>query len=458
MTLAAAAPGSAQPSVPRTVPIVVLGTDALLGALPATPVQLAHACLRAGYASVIPASWGDELIAAAVLDRLARFGERPAIQCSCPFVAHRLLNVGADLRDALVPLVAPPVAVARYIRAMSKPLSTRITYVGACPGAFDESIDIRMTPAALLEMLAEREILLEEQPRIFESVIPPDRRRFRSQPGGLPATEVLWNGPGARSVAEIEGEDLVSELAQHLLVDRNVLIDLAPRVGCVCSGASVGTNAAEARAAVMAIEPPRASAAVIDERVSLDLELSVPATPRTPVDVVAVPGPRRISAAVAATNGHAHRGDDLAEPVRISPLRGIAAPADNRPRSSSPALPRSSSPAITVSRESNGKALPRAYVVRRRMSPRSLAALPANDAALPNRVPPEPIDASKATDRPAPRMLWWRSVPQSRQLVYIAIAALLAVLLISTVIGVIVGRALAGAPAGLASAHRVPRL
>lgn len=458
MTLAAAAPGSAQPSVPRAVPIVVLGADALLAALPATPVQLAHACLRAGYASVIPASWGDELIAAAVLDRLARFGERPAIQCSCPFVAHRLLNVGADLRDALVPLVAPPVAVARYIRAMSKPLSTRITYVGACPGAVDESIDIRMAPAALLEMLAEREILVEEQPQIFESVIPPDRRRFRSQPGGLPAAEVLWNGPGARSVAEIEGDDLVTELAQHLLVDRNVLIDLAPRLGCVCSGASVSTKAAEARAAVMAIEPPRASAAVIDEGLSLDLDLPVPTTPRTPVDVVAVPAQRRISTAVAATNGHAHRSD-IAEPVRISPLRGIGAPAESRARSSSPALPRSSPPAVTVSRESNGKALPRAYVVRRRMSPRSLAALPTNDAgSTASRVAPEPLDTSKPVERTGSRMLWWRSIPQSRQLVYIAIVALLAVLLISTVVGVIVGRALAGAPAALAPTHRVPRL
>jgi len=457
MTLAAADPGSAQTSVPRTVPIVVLGTDALLAALPATPVQLAHACLRAGYASVIPASWGDELIAAAVLDRLAGFGERPAIQCSCPFVAHRLLNLGADLRDALVPLVAPPVAVARYVRAMSKPVSTRITYVGACPGAFDESIDIRMAPGALLEMLAEREIRLDEQPQVFESVIPPDRRRFRSQPGGLPSAELLWNGPAARSVAEIAGEDLVTELAQHLLADRNLLIDLAPRLGCACSGASVSRNAAEARAAVMAIEPPRAAAAVIDERVSLDLDLSIPATARTPVDVVAVPDPRRISPAFAATNGHAHRAGSIAEPVRISPLRGIAAADDNSPRSSSPALPRSTPPAVSVSRESNGKALPRAYVVRRRMSPRCLAALPANEPVPANRTPAEPLDAPAAIDRTAPRIPW-RSISQSRQLVYIAIVTLLAVLLISTIVGVIIGRALGGAPAGLPSAHPTPRL
>jgi hypothetical protein len=467
MTLAAAAPGSTQPSVPQTVPIVVLGTDALLAALPATPVQLAHACLRAGYASVIPASWGDELIAAAVLDRLARFGERPAIQCSCPFVAHRLLSVGGDLRHALVPLVAPPVAVARYLRVMSAPVHTRITYVGACPGAFDESIDIRMTPAALLDMLAERAIVIGEQPGIFESVLPPDRRRFRSQPGGLPATEMLWTSLGARAVAEIDGDDLVAELAQHLLADRNVLIDLAPRLGCVCSGASTsgastdGASTSGAsinvRAAVTAIEPPRAAAAVIDERVSLQLDLPLPASVRTPIDVIAVPASRWISAAGAATNGHADRSADAGDGGRVSPLRGVMTPADARDRTSAPAVPRPTPAAVTVSRESSGKALTRAYIVRRRMSPRSLP-IPASDVATAGPGPAAVPDLVKAADPDAPRAMWWRSVPQSRQLVYVAIVALLVVLLISTVIGVIVGRALAGAPTIAAPAHRIPRL
>src|SRR5690348_13645363 len=118
------------PRVPPAVPIVILGTDALVAALPATPVQLAHACMRAGFANVIPASWGDELIASAVLKRLPRFEGGPAIQCSCPIVAHRLLSVGGDLRPAMVTVVAPPVAVARYVRALSQPTPTRITYVG----------------------------------------------------------------------------------------------------------------------------------------------------------------------------------------------------------------------------------------------------------------------------------------------------------------------------------------
>src|SRR6185503_6285438 len=223
MTLAVANPSSFQPNVPQTVPIVVLGTDALLAASPSTPVQLAHACLRAGFANVIPASWGDELIASAVLRRLPHFTGGPAIQCSCPIVAHRLLSVGGDLRQAMIGLVPPPVAIARYVRTLSQPARTRITYVGRCPGEIDDSIDIRMTPDALLGMLAERQIALDEQPRVFESVIPPDRRRFRSQPGGLPSADALWNDAGARTLVEIDGDDLVAELAQQLLSGKNVL-------------------------------------------------------------------------------------------------------------------------------------------------------------------------------------------------------------------------------------------
>jgi iron only hydrogenase large subunit-like protein len=170
----------------HALPVVILGTDAALAAAPATPVQLAHACLRAGFASVIPSNWGDELIASAVVRRLADHGPSPAIQCTCPIVAHRLLSVSGDLRSMMVPLVSPPVAVARYVRALSQPGTTRITYVGSCPGAIDDSIDIRMTPAALLELLAERQIVPEDQPRMFESVLPPDAAASGLSPADCP--------------------------------------------------------------------------------------------------------------------------------------------------------------------------------------------------------------------------------------------------------------------------------
>ena len=130
MTNAVATSTSPKQTVPQSVPVVILGTDAVLAALPATAVQLAHACIEAGFVNVIPASWGDELIAAATLRRLPEFGDGPVIHCSCPIVAHRLLSVSGDLRPVLLPLVPPPVALARYVRALSHPNRARVTYVG----------------------------------------------------------------------------------------------------------------------------------------------------------------------------------------------------------------------------------------------------------------------------------------------------------------------------------------
>jgi hypothetical protein len=357
------------------VPIVVLGSDALLAASPATPVQLAHACLRAGFANVVPASWGDELVAAAALTRLPNYGNGPVIQCSCPIVAHRLLTVGGDLRPVLLALVSPPVAVARYVRLLAQPTRTRITYVGACPGAMDESIDIRMTPDALLAMLAERDIIVDEQPQVFESVIPPDRRRYRSQPGGVPTAEALWTELGARTLVEVDGDDFIAEIAQHLLSGKNVLIDASARLGCVCSGAVSGVHS---RSAVVALEPPRAATPIVDEQVPISLDLPVPATSRTPVDIVALPAtPPSMRAATPPL------GTDPPFGNRYSPVRASGQLPDQRPlRPTTPIAPRSVLSAFPVARDVDGRSLPRAYVARRRSAPKGVS------LALP---PEEPI-------------------------------------------------------------------
>ena len=386
MTNAVATSTSPKQTVPQSVPVVILGTDAILAALPATAVQLAHACIEAGFVNVIPASWGDELIATATLRRLPEFGDGPVIHCSCPIVAHRLLSVSSDLRPVLLPLVPPPVALARYVRALSHPNRARVTYVGACPGAIDESIDIRMTPDALLSMLAERDINLEEQPRVFESFVPADRRRFRSQPGGLPTADALWSDHGSRALVEIAGEDIAAEVAQHILGGRNVLVDAAVRLGCACSGATAGQPSKEARAFFASLEPPRAAAPVVDEQAPIELDLQVPAAPRTPVDVMAV-------SSTPATNYFTPtRSIDLSFGFFGSPPRGVpAVPEPRQQRSASTPAPRAvggSSPVVRPADSKEGKTLPRAYVARRRLSPRSTPV-----------VPPEPMSDDEFDSR-----------------------------------------------------------
>lgn len=387
MNLAAAAPEQTESTLSQTAPVVVLGTDALLAAAPYTAVQLAHACLQAGYVSVVPASWGDELVAAAVLRRLPKFGHGPAIQCSCPIVAHRLLTTGGDLRPVMLPLVSPPVALARYLRTISHPTRIRITYVGNCPGAVDESIDIRMSPETLIGMLAERHIVLDDQPRVFESIIPPDRRRFFSQPGGVPSAERLWSDLGSRALVEVESDDFVSEIAQHLLAGEQVLMDIAPRLGCVCSGAVPGTAPRDARASVVALEPPRSSAVVVEEQTPLDLDLPIPAVPRSPVDVALAT--RTPTSSLALPAPPSPPGVHRTTPTVTEPRLGRApSPPTSRPAAST-----------STARHVEGKPLPRTYVARRRLStPRGHPVLPAEAPSEPSSSEPAPSTPSDVSD------------------------------------------------------------
>src|SRR4051812_13467948 len=404
------APDSTTTNSMRIPSIVILGADALAAALPATPIQMAHACSSAGYQVVIPASWGDELIAAATIRALRDHAHLPAIQCSCPFVAHRLLAVGTDLRPFLVSLVAPPVVLARYLRAAHARTKLRITYVGRCPGAADEAIDARLTPEELLATFADHRIEVASQPEVFDSVLPPDRRRFRSLPGGLPTPDMLWSGDGngttPRALVELYGDEFPVELAQNLLAGKPILIDLATKLGCVCSGAVAGVDPKEARARVMALEPPRASSPVIDETVVVESTLPLPASPRSALDVVAPPAltPSSQVGALAMPNGEA---TPLHVPLHAASRHTISDAATSQPSTPS-ASPRRPSPArgvprpvtgnLPTARDSDGRQLPRTYVARRRPPARLTRQTPDAEAPIPATT--EPISAKDATRAP----------------------------------------------------------
>ena len=213
--------------------VLILGPDAVAAANPATAVQLVHACHRWGFSTVVPASWGDELLASEVIRRCAGRENKPAIQCSCPRVAERLGTHASKLDDAIIWLSTPAVAAAKYIRAHSTGGDIHITYAGSCPGATDASIDQRMSPTELLIAISSRGIDVAAQPTVFEDIIPPDRRRYFSTAAGTPDMQRLWEASAFR-VAQPTDIDLSIGVAQLLLSDDRVLVDMAPLVGCVC--------------------------------------------------------------------------------------------------------------------------------------------------------------------------------------------------------------------------------
>ncbi|HEY0994490.1 MAG TPA: [Fe-Fe] hydrogenase large subunit C-terminal domain-containing protein [Gemmatimonadaceae bacterium] len=370
------------PRQERPLSLVVLGADVLLRARPASAVQLAHACQALGYHAVVPSSWGDELLAGACLDILATREPGTAVFCACPRVAHRLLASGSDLAPALISLVSPPVAVARYLRALYAPARVRITFVGGCPGAGEEALDARLSAQELFDTLIDHGIVLSEQPTTFDAVLPPDRRRHLSLPGGAPSADVLARD-GDCVLREADGEDLAFALAQHLLEGGAQLLDVAPALGCACAGVIPGLSGDDPRAEVARLEPPRAASPVVDHRVLTALGLQLPLAARTPADLAlppTMPDDTRLP-----PGDDAGRGDALLLPAvaggRNSPMRGVAMvpalPAEE-PREMPP-MPRRRSPAQGVlrvaldgppsSRGADGRLLPRAYVARRKAGP-----------------------------------------------------------------------------------------
>lgn len=274
---ASATPPAARPAS-STPAIIILGADALLAARPATPNQLANACYAAGYTVVVPSSWGDELVAAGSLREIAARGQDSVVLCSCPRVADRMRRVG-NLSSHLLPMVAPPVAAARYLRARAGATGVHITYVGECPGGADPAIDRHATPAALLRSLGKRGITPSDQPLEIEERLLRDGRRFYSLPGGAPAPNWLYAEKRGYTLVEPTARDYLAEVAFRVGQKERRVLDLGPRLGCSCSGAVVGEPWSEARERIASLEPPRAVHEILDHDVPV--ELSAPLEPWT---------------------------------------------------------------------------------------------------------------------------------------------------------------------------------
>lgn len=260
---------------PDGLAIVVIGTDTLIEALPARPIQVAHACGALGFDLAIPLSWGDELVAEATLRALESRPSGPAVLCTCPLVRRRLLSAGTELAGSMVSLVSPPVALARHLRATLGARLTSLSFVGACPSAMPPEYDVAYTPDEFFGILRARGIVLDEQPDVFVDRIPPARQRFNSLPGGCPTADSLWRRGGQRMLVELEKDGFPVELAQQLVSSEKVCVDAASALGCSCSGVTSSTTGYSARIAVTSLEPARATAPIIVSDDSQDLSVPI---------------------------------------------------------------------------------------------------------------------------------------------------------------------------------------
>jgi hypothetical protein len=233
----------------RPIYVAILGTDALLAARPVDAVQLSRACQSAGFDLVVPVSWGEEIIATYVGERLAARFASTVVVSACPLVNRQVMTT--PMTVPLLQTVPPPIATARYLRAALDRREVHVTYVGACPGAASPEIDVHCLPDVLFTRLIEAGIDASRQPRHLDGQVPADRARYASSPGGLPEANWLMARAEMRLVqAAPVTTDVVAQLHRH----EALVIDLAASCRCVC---------AHDRAAAVRLEPPRSTKPVV---------------------------------------------------------------------------------------------------------------------------------------------------------------------------------------------------
>jgi iron only hydrogenase large subunit len=255
----------------RPIYVAILGTDALLAARPVDPVQLSRACQSAGFDLVVPVSWGEEVIATYVGERLASRRASTMVVSACPLVNRQIM--ATPMRAPVLKTVSPPIASARYLRAALDPREVHITYVGACPGAASPEIDVHCLPDVLFTRLVEAGIDANRQPKHLDGQLPADRARYASAPGGLPETNWLLARTELRLV---QAAPVTADAVAQLHRDETLVIDLAAACRCVC---------ARDRVAAMRLEPPRSTTPVVGN------VAVVVATDPEPVPEEAVPRP-----------------------------------------------------------------------------------------------------------------------------------------------------------------------
>ena len=236
---------------------------------------------RRDTSNVVPASWGDELVAAGVSAPFAeiRHGPRDPVQLPDRRASIARRRRRSAARDAAARFTAGRARAVRA-RALTSDAHRGSRTSAAAPARSTSRSTFACRPSAD-RMLAERQIVLDDQPRVFESIIPPDRRRYSSQPGGVPSAERLWTDLGSRAFVEVETDDFVSEYRAASSRRRTVLDGRGAATRLCLQRRGAGHPAARcARLRVVALEPPRSNAAVVEEQTPLDLDLPIPAVPR----------------------------------------------------------------------------------------------------------------------------------------------------------------------------------
>lgn len=248
--------------------ILILSPEAAAHFYPSSPEQVINACYAAGFRSVYRGVIGDELVAAEYLKLWDDTSWGTMIRSTDPVVVETITTGYPELVPYLAPITYPPVAEARYLRALHG-ANLQIVYAGVCPPSGSPELDAGITFADLAELLKLRGVDLATQQSFFTR-IPEERRRFLSAAGGMPLALLEEVRQSDARFRKVRGLSTLPALVRAITVDRLDLgfVDILSYDGSLDHPLSGPPEQFFwRRAVVQRTEPPRSRDPVVDTAV-----------------------------------------------------------------------------------------------------------------------------------------------------------------------------------------------
>ena len=224
-------------------PVVALLASEFVAAMhPMTVPEVERALESVGFYAVESTVLGEELVATAYEQALARPSHLPRLRSTCPVVVAWVCKFYPQLAGALVPLVPPYVAQARLVRAVY-PEDVAIVYVSPCYARKDEIFDPELAGAVDVSIdFFELKRLLESLPQVrpFDPDVPAGARRPQpvkeiSLTDGFPRRTLQDRKMTDSDVSVVRGLRELDDLLQAMVRGESApsVIDMLNCEGCI---------------------------------------------------------------------------------------------------------------------------------------------------------------------------------------------------------------------------------
>lgn len=263
--------------------VLILSAEAAAHFYPATPEQVVNGCYAAGFGRVTRGVLGDELVAMEYLKLWEDDSWGTMIRSTDPVLVDTIRSEYPELVPFLAPVTVPPVAEARYLRALYGD-ELEIVYAGICPPAGRPELNAAITFRDLEQLLKLRGVNPLTQPDYFARV-PEERRRYVSAAGGLPLAMLEEVRHASRRFKKMRGLDELKALSRAIAVDRLDLgfVDILSHEGELDHPLSGPPEELYwRRALVESTEPPRSRYPVVDRAVVASYGATFDIHPRRP--------------------------------------------------------------------------------------------------------------------------------------------------------------------------------